>query len=233
MDQNVPLIVPEVNPDAMSTHKNIIANPNCSTIQMVVAVKPLHDAVPLKRIVVSTYQAVSGKGKDAVTELEEQTKTYVEGGEMRCSVFPYQIAFNALPHIDVFLENGNTGEERKMINETQKILGIPGLPVSATCVRVGVFNSHAESVNVEFEADLDPVMAREILTEAPGVIVMDNPVDAVYPTQPITSGRDEVFVGRIRRDESVPHGLNMWVVSDNLRKGAALNAVQIAELLID
>jgi aspartate-semialdehyde dehydrogenase len=232
MDPAIPLVTPEVNPQDLQHHKGIIANPNCSTIQMVVAVKPLHDAAIVKRIVVSTYQAVSGKGKDAVVELANQARAHVSGGEIIPKVFPYQIVFSALPHIDIFLEDGNTKEEAKMINETRKIMGVPDMAVSATCVRVGVFNGHAESINLEFEREITANQARKLLSDAPGIVVMDSPADNIYPTQPDVSGRDEVFVGRIRTDASVRYGLNMWVVADNLKKGAALNAVQIAEALI-
>jgi len=232
MDENAALVVPEVNPHALHSQQRIIANPNCSTIQMVVAAKPLHDAGTLKRIVVSTYQAVSGKGKDAVEELKTQSGAVLQKQKINTEVFPHQIAFNALPHIDKFHADGYTFEEIKMVNETRKILELPNLPVSATCVRVPVYTGHSLSLNLEFEKPLEVERARQILSEAPGVVVMDYPPDEVYPTPAFAAGRDEVFVGRIRRDDSVEHGLNLWVVSDNLRKGAALNAIQIAEELI-
>jgi len=232
MDENVALVVPEVNPHALNSHQRIIANPNCSTIQMVVAIKPLQDVATIKRIVVSTYQAVSGKGKDAVEELKTQSGAVLQNQKISTDVFPQQIAFNALPHIDKFHADGNTFEEIKMVNETRKIMELPNLPVSATCVRVPVYTSHSVSLNLEFEKPLGVERARQILSEAPGVVLMDNPQDEVYPTPVFAAGRDEVFVGRIRKDNSVEHGLNLWVVSDNLRKGAALNAIQIAEELI-
>jgi len=232
MDENAPLVVPEVNAHALNSHQRIIANPNCSTIQMVVAAKPLHDAATIKRIVVSTYQAVSGKGKHAVEELEIQSKASLQNKEITKNVFSHQIAFNALPHIDKFHADGNTLEEIKMVNETRKIMELPNLSVSATCVRVPVYTGHSISLNLEFEKPLEVDRARQILSEAPGVVLMDHPQDEVYPTPVFAAGRDGVFVGRIRRDDSVEHGLNLWVVADNLRKGAALNAIQIAEELI-
>ena len=234
MDPDVPLVVPEVNEHAIKdyTKKGIIANPNCSTIQMVVALKPLHDAAKIKRIVVSTYQAVSGTGKKAIYELEQQVLAIYNNKPIEKKVYPYQIAFNCLPQIDVFVENGYTKEEMKMVNETKKILEDESIAVTATTVRVPVFYSHSESVNVEFEKDLTPDEARKILKKAPGVKVIDNPSKKLYPLAIDAAGYDETFVGRIRRDESIPHGLNMWVVADNIRKGAALNAVQIAEVLI-
>lgn len=232
MDKNVPLVVPEVNGHTLNGNHRIIANPNCSTIQMVVAAKPLHEAATIKRIVVSTYQAVSGKGKDAVDELKSQSVAILQNQKLSKTVFPHQISFNALPHIDSFKEDGSTGEELKMINETRKIMEEPDLPVSATCVRVPVYTGHSMSLNLEFENSMAVEQARQILAEAAGVVVMDNPADNVYPTAEFASGKDAVFVGRIRRDESVKNGLNLWVVADNLRKGAALNAIQIAEELI-
>ena len=232
MDENAALVVPEVNAHALNSQQRIIANPNCSTIQMVVAAKPLHDAATIKRIVVSTYQAVSGKGKDAVEELKTQSGAVLQNQKINTEVFPHQIAFNALPHIDKFHADGNTFEEIKMVSETRKILELPNLPVSATCVRVPVYTGHSLSLNLEFKHPLEVDRARQILSEAPGVVLMDKPQDEVYPTPAFAAGRDEVFVGRIRRDDSVEHGLNLWVVSDNLRKGAALNAIQIAEELI-
>jgi aspartate-semialdehyde dehydrogenase len=234
MDPDVPLVVPEVNEHAIKdyTKKGIIANPNCSTIQMVVALKPLHDAAKIKRIVVSTYQAVSGTGKKAIYELEQQVLAIYNNKPIEKKVYPHQIAFNCLPQIDVFLDNGYTKEEMKMVRETKKILEDESIAVTATTVRVPVFYGHSESVNVEFEKDLTPDEARKILKKAPGVKVIDDPSKKLYPLAIDAAGRDETFVGRIRRDESIPHGLNMWVVADNIRKGAALNAVQIAEILI-
>ncbi|HBT47814.1 MAG TPA: aspartate-semialdehyde dehydrogenase [Peptococcaceae bacterium] len=233
LDPEVPLVVPEVNPQDVRWHKGIIANPNCSTIQMVVALKPLHDAARIKRVVVATYQAVSGAGQEAIEELRQQSRQVLEGEqEIRGSVFPYQIAFNCLPHIDVFLENGYTKEEMKMVYETQKIMGDPGIRVTATTVRVPVFNGHSEAVTVETERKLTAQEAREILRRAPGIVVVDDPQGKAYPLAVQASGRDEVFVGRIREDISVESGLNLWVVADNLRKGAATNAVQIAEVLL-
>jgi aspartate-semialdehyde dehydrogenase len=232
MDPDVPLVVPEVNPDAAFGHRGIIANPNCSTIQMVLALKPVHDAAVLKRVVVSTYQSVSGTGLAAMRELTEQSGAVLSGGPIVTDVYPTQIGFNCIPHIDDFDGDGNTLEETKMILETRKIMGLRDLPVAATCVRVPVFKSHALALNVETERDLDPDEARALLERAPGVRVVDDPEAASYPTQVEAAGTDDVWVGRVRRDTSVPHGLWMWVVADNLRKGAALNAVQIAELLI-
>ncbi len=233
MEPDVPLVVPEVNPHAIADYKKryIIANPNCSTIQMVVVLKPLHDAARIKRVVVSTYQAVSGTGKRAIAELENQVVAIYGNKEITKSVYPHQIAFNCLPHIDVFLDNGYTKEEMKMVNETKKIMEDDTIRVTATTVRVPVFYGHSESVNVEFEKQLSPDEAREILSKAPGVTVADDPKKNIYPLAIHAAGKDETFVGRIRTDESVPYGLNMWVVADNIRKGAALNAVQIAEIL--
>jgi aspartate-semialdehyde dehydrogenase len=235
MEPDVPLVVPEVNAHAIKDYKKrgIIANPNCSTIQMVVALKPLHDAARIKRIVVSTYQAVSGTGKKAIAELEGQVLAIYNNKAIEHKVYPHQIAFNCLPHIDVFLDNGYTKEEMKMVNETRKIMEDDTILVTATTVRVPVFYGHSESVNVEFERELTPEEARKILSKAPGVVVADNPKKNVYPLAIHATGTDETFVGRIRKDESVAHGLNMWIVADNIRKGAALNAVQIAEILAD
>jgi len=234
MDPDVPLIVPEVNAHAVAGYpkKNIIANPNCSTIQMVVALKPIHDAARIKRVVVSTYQSVSGTGKRAIKELENQVLSIYNQQEIKREVYPHQIAFNCLPHIDVFLENGYTKEEMKMVNETKKIMEDDSIRVTATTVRVPVFYSHSESVNIETEKKLTPDEVREILSRAPGVVVVDNPKKSEYPLAIHAAGKDETFVGRIREDESIPNGINMWIVSDNIRKGAALNAVQIAEILI-
>jgi aspartate-semialdehyde dehydrogenase len=232
MAHDVPLVVPEVNPHAIKRHKGIIANPNCSTIQMVVALKPLHDAVRIKRIVVTTFQSTSGTGKKAMDELLEQTKALINFQEVICKVYPHQIAFNCLPHIDVFLDNGYTKEEMKMINETRKIMEDDSIKITATTVRVPVFRGHSESVNIETEKKLTPNEARAILSSAPGVIVYDDPSRNIYPLAIDASGKDEVYVGRIRQDESISNGLNLWIVSDNLRKGAALNAIQIAEYMI-
>jgi len=232
-DPDVPLIVPEVNPDAIDgfAKKNIIANPNCSTAQMVVALKPLHDRARIKRVVVSTYQSVSGSGKDAMDELWTQTKgMYVPGQEVAPSVYPKQIAFNVIPHIDSFMEDGSTREEWKMVAETKKIVD-PAIKVTATCVRVPVFVGHSEAVNIETEDFLDEDEAREILREAPGLMVVDKREDGGYVTPVECVGDFATFVSRIRQDGTIENGLNFWCVSDNLRKGAALNAVQIAELL--
>ncbi|MBN2397071.1 MAG: aspartate-semialdehyde dehydrogenase [Deltaproteobacteria bacterium] len=235
MDPDIPLVVPEVNPEEIAAYREegIIANPNCSTIQMVVALKPIHDAVGIRRIVVSTYQAVSGTGKEAVEELVAQTRALLSMEEPRIEVYPHRIAFNCLPHIDVFLENGYTKEEMKMVNETRKILKDPSIAVTATTVRVPVFYGHSEAVNIETEQKITPDEVRRLLANAPGVAVIDEPATAGYPLASDAAGRDETFVGRIREDESIPNGINMWIVSDNIRKGAALNAVQIAEILID
>jgi aspartate-semialdehyde dehydrogenase len=233
MDPDVPLVVPEVNEHAIAQYKKrgIIANPNCSTIQMVVVLKPLHDAAKIKRVVVSTYQAVSGTGKKAIYELEQQVLAIYNNKRVENKVYPWQIAFNILPHIDSFLENGYTKEEMKMVNETRKIMEDDSIKVTATTVRVPVFYGHSESVNIEFENDLSPDKARKLLKKAPGVKVVDDPAKNKYPLAIHAAGKDDTFVGRIRSDESVPHGLNLWVVADNIRKGAALNAVQIAEVL--
>jgi aspartate-semialdehyde dehydrogenase len=231
MDEGVPLVVPEVNPDDAFKHSGIIANPNCSTIQMVVVLKPLHDRSAMRRVVVSTYQSVSGTGKDAVEELEAQTREALEGKEHPPRVYPHTIAFNCLPHIDVFMPGGYTKEEMKMVGETRKIMGLPDLPLSATAVRVPVFVGHSESVNVEFEEAISPDEAKSILAAAPGVEVVDDPASDLYPLALDASGKDPCYVGRIREDISCPRALNLWIVSDNLRKGAALNAVQIAELI--
>ena len=235
MEPDIPLVVPEVNPHAIAQYKKrgIIANPNCSTIQMVVALKPIHDVARIKRIVVSTYQAVSGTGLKAIDELLAQTRAILNSQEVQKKVYPHQIAFNCLPHIDVFLENGYTKEEMKMVNETRKIMEDPTIRVTATTVRVPVVHSHSESVNIETEKKLTPQKVREILSQAPGVLVVDNPALNEYPLAIHAAGRDETFVGRIREDESIPNGINLWIVSDNIRKGAALNAVQIAEILIE
>jgi aspartate-semialdehyde dehydrogenase len=234
MEKDIPLVVPEVNEHAIKDYKKrgIIANPNCSTIQMVVVLKPLHDAAKIKRVVVSTYQAVSGTGKKAIHELEQQVLAIYGNKAMEINVYPYQIAFNCLPQIDSFIENGYTKEEMKMVNETKKIMEDDNIAVTATTVRVPVFYGHSESVNIEFEKAITPDEAREILRKAPGVIVVDDPSKKLYPLAIHAAGKDDTFVGRIRTDESIAHGLNMWIVADNIRKGAALNAVQIAEVLI-
>ncbi len=233
-DPDVPLIVPEVNPDAVMGYskKNIIANPNCSTAQMVVALKPLHDRATIKRVVVATDQSVSGTGKEAMDELWTQTKgLYVPGQEVEPKVYPKQIAFNVIPHIDVFLDDGQTKEEWKMVAETKKIID-PKIKVTATCVRVPVFVGHSEAVNIEFEEDLGEDEAREILREAPGVMVVDKREAGGYVTPIECVGEYATYISRIRQDPTIDSGINLWVVSDNLRKGAALNAVQIAEELI-
>jgi len=233
-DQDVPLIVPEVNADAVAgyTKKNIIANPNCSTAQLVVALKPLHDAAKIKRVVVSTYQSVSGAGKDAMDELWQQTKSkYVPGQDVEPAKFPKQIAFNCIPHIDVFMEDGYTKEEWKMVAETKKILD-PKIKLTATCVRVPVFVGHSEAVTIEFENPITPEEARAILREAPGIMVVDKREPGGYVTPVEAAGEFATYVSRIREDATVENGLQLWVVSDNLLKGAALNTVQIAETLI-
>ena len=240
MDPEVPLVVPEVNPEAIASHKGIIANPNCSTIIMVMALKPLYDVSKIKRIVVSTYQAVSGGGKEAMAELEEQVKAINEGREVVANILPgaslakhYQIAFNLIPQIDVFKENLYTKEEMKMIDETKKIMSDDSLRITATTVRVPVYRSHAESVNVEFEDEVSVEKAREVLADFPGVTLTDNPDEQVYPMPLETSGKNDVEVGRIRKDYSIDNGLNFWVCGDQIRKGAALNALQIAEYMIE
>ncbi len=235
MEPDVPLVVPEVNAHAIKEYKKrgIIANPNCSTIQMVVVLKPLHDAARIKRVVVSTYQAVSGTGKKAIYELETQVRALFGNQAIEKKVYPHQIAFNCLPHIDVFLENGYTKEEMKMVNETKKIMEDQSIRVTATTVRVPVFYGHSEAVNVEFEKELTPESARKLLAKAPGVKVVDDPKKNEYPLAIYAAGKDDTFVGRIRKDESIEHGLNLWVVADNIRTGAALNAVQIAEILAE
>ena len=234
MDPDVPLVVPEVNAGAIAgyTKKGIIANPNCSTIQMVVALKPLHDLARIKRVVVATYQSTSGAGKDAMDELFNQTRGIYAGepADKTKKKFTKQIAFNVIPHIDVFMDDGSTKEEWKMVEETKKIMD-PGIAVTATCVRVPVFIGHAEAINLEFERPISEDQARAALKAAPGVVVVDHRANEGYVTPVECAGEDAVYVSRIRRDPTVPHGLSLWVVSDNLRKGAALNAVQIAEVL--
>ncbi|MFH1379072.1 MAG: aspartate-semialdehyde dehydrogenase [bacterium] len=233
LDEDIPLVVPEVNPESLEKSKKLIANPNCSTIQMVVALKPIHYKSRIKRIIVSTYQAVSGAGAKAVSELKSQAQAFGLGKPYHNpEKFPYRIAFNCIPHIDMFLDNGYTKEEMKMVNETRKIMNAPDIAVSATAVRVPVFRSHAESIWIETEDKISAGQARELLRKAPGIIVEDDLSKNLYPLQINAEDRYETFVGRIREDISCPNGLVMWVVSDNLLKGAALNAVQIAELLI-
>jgi aspartate-semialdehyde dehydrogenase len=229
MDPDIPLVVPEVNGQLVSLKPGIIANPNCSTIQMVVVLKPLHDRYRIRRVVVATYQSVTGAGQRGVEQLKDEI-----GNEGRKGVgkFPHPIAYNLIPQIDEFLEDGSTKEEQKMVRETTKIMDDPSIRVSATCVRVPVTGGHSESVTIEFERPVDVSEARDILQSAPGVVVVDDPSNRKYPMPIHSDGRDEVFVGRIRRDPSVEHGLNLWIVADNLRKGAATNAVQIAELAV-
>lgn len=234
MDPEVPLVVPEVNAKDIEWHKGIVANPNCSTIQMVVVLKPIHDAATITRVVVSTYQAVSGAGKAAVDELYAQARAIMAGEEPVCEVFPYPIAFNCIPQIpqsNAFIDNGYSTEEMKMVNETKKIIGDDRIRVTATTVRVPVHTGHSESVNVETETKLTAAKAREILSNAPGVIVEDEPAEQLYPLAIRAAGKGDTYVGRIREDISHPSALDMWIVSDNLLKGAAYNAVQIAELL--
>ncbi len=233
MEPEVPLVVPEVNPQEAFRHKGIIANPNCSTIQMVVVLDPLHREFDLERVVVTTFQSVSGTGKNAVEELKRQIREIEAGVRATSEVYPHQIAYNCIPHIDVFLENGYCREEQKMIDETRKIMGLDGLLITATTVRVPVFVGHGESVNCQFRKPVEPNGAREVLSRAQGVVVIDDPARNEYPLAIDCAGKDPSFVGRIRKDYSAANALNLWVVSDNLRKGAALNAVQIAELLLD
>jgi aspartate-semialdehyde dehydrogenase len=229
MEPKVPLVVPEINPEDIKWHEGIIANPNCSTIQMVVALYPLHKVNPIKRIVASTYQSVAGTGAAAMEELTTQAKLVLEGQNVVPHVYPHQIGFNLLPEIDVFLDSGYTKEEWKMVEETHRIMHAPDIAISATCVRVPVFIGHSEAINVEFTDPMSPEEARQILAKAPGVKVLDDPSVSLYPQPWLAAGSDDVYVGRIRADASCSKGLVMWVVSDNLRKGAALNAVQIAE----
>ena len=232
MEPDIPLVVPEVNPNAIGDDPGIIANPNCSTIQMVVALKPIHDKFTIKRVVVSTYQSVSGSGQKAIEELKNQALELLHGKEVIPNVYPYQIAFNCLPHIDKFLENGYTNEEMKMVNETRKIMGDDSIQVSPTTVRVPVIYSHSEALNVETEGPITASAVRGLLASQIGVCVVDDPENNAYPLAILGKDKDEVFVGRIRDDISMEKAVNFWVVSDNLRKGAALNAVQIAELLV-
>ncbi len=232
MDSGVPLVVPEVNPQDLKWHKGLIANPNCSTIQMVVVLKPIHNAARIKRVVVTTFQSVSGTGKKAMDELLHQTSDILNFKKVRSNIYPHQIAFNCLPHIDKFMKDGYTKEEHKMVNETIKILGDDSIRITATTVRVPVFRGHSESVNIETEKKLSPNEVRALLSAAPGIVVYDAPEKNLYPLPVDAVGKDEVYVGRIREDNSTENSTNLWVVSDNLRKGAALNAVQIAEQLI-
>ncbi len=234
MDPEIPLVIPEVNPHAIAQHstRGIIANPNCSTIQMLVALKPILDKVGIKRLVISTYQAVSGSGAKAIEELQNQVKAYADGKEMKASVYPHQIAFNCLPQIDSFLDNGYTKEEMKMVNETRKIFEDDSIGITATTVRVPVYYGHSESVNIETKRKITSTEVKELLANAPGVTVVDDPENSKYPLATDCAGKFETFVGRIREDESIENGINLWVVSDNILKGAALNAVQIAETFI-
>ncbi|MEA1964321.1 MAG: aspartate-semialdehyde dehydrogenase [Candidatus Aerophobetes bacterium] len=232
MEEEVPLIVPEVNPQSVRNHKGIIANPNCSTIQLVVAINPIHKSAHINRLNVSTYQAVSGTGKEAIEELKRQVEQCIKGEKITRQVYPHQIAFNLLPHIGDFLSNGYTEEEMKLVNETRKIMEDESITITATCVRVPVFISHSEAVNLQTERKITPLQVKNILLNAPGVILEDKSEENIYPLPLKTAGRDEVFVGRIREDFSTNKGINLWIVADNLRKGAALNTIQIAELLI-
>ncbi len=239
MDKEVPLVVPEVNPGDALKHKGIIANPNCSTIQMVVVLYPLQKAAPIKRVVAATYQAVSGAGKEAVDELKKQCRDYLEENQVSAQYIPhkgarnnYQIAFNLVPQLDLFAEDGYCKEEVKMINESKKIMNLPDLAITATTVRVPVINAHSIALNVEFEKSISAEVARQVLSKSPGVVVIDNPESLEYPMPLEASGSDAVYAGRIRPDYSVKNGLNLWVVSDNIRKGAATNSIQIAELLL-
>jgi len=233
MDPEVPLVVPEVNADDIKEHKGIIANPNCSTIQLVVALYPLHRANPIRRLIVDSYQSVSGTGAAALEELSEQARQVMEGRSVVPHVYPHQIAFNILPEIDLFMDNGYTKEEWKVVEETRKIMHAGDIAISATCARVPVFIGHSEAVHIEFSEPMSPDTARRILAEAPGVKVLDDPNISLYPQAWSVAGSDEVFVGRIRKDSSHDCGLVMWVVADNLRKGAALNAIQIAETMVE
>ena len=232
MDPEVPLVVPEVNPEDIKLHKGIIANPNCSTIQMVVTLYPLHRVNPIKRIIVDTYQSVSGTGSAAIEELTAQSRHVLDGESAAPHVYPHQIAFNILPEIDVFMDSRYTKEELKMVEETRKIMHTDNIAISATCARVPVFTGHSEAVHVEFSSPMSPEEAQDILAHSPGVKVLDDPTISLYPQAWSAAGTDETFVGRIRQDASHPNGLAMWIVADNIRKGAALNAVQIAEEMI-
>jgi len=232
MHEDVPLVVPEVNAHAIKSHKGIIANPNCSTAQMVVPLKPLYDAYGIERLVIATYQSVSGSGKEAMQELEDQTRATLQGRPLPPKVYPHPIAFNLIPQIDSFLENGYTKEEIKMVNETKKILGDPSIRITATTVRVPVFIGHSEVVNVELKKPAKIEDVRNLIHNFPGVQVLDDPSKSIYPTPRDVAGKDDVYVGRIRQDISNPNAIELWIVADNLRKGAALNAVQIAEAMI-
>ena len=232
MDEDVPLVVPEVNAEDVAWHSGVIANPNCSTIQMVVALKPLAELAPIKRVVVSTYQAASGAGQAAMDELYNQSAEFLRGQELKVEQFAHRIAFNCIPQIDVFLDDGSTKEEWTMLVETKKIMHAPDIEVAATCVRVPVLRCHSESINVEFSAPVSVEAARAALTAAPGVTVLDDPATKTYPMPALLEGTDDTYVGRLRVDPTVAHGLALWVVADQLRKGAALNAVQIAEALL-
>lgn len=233
LDENVPLVVPEVNAEDIRLHKGIIANPNCSTTIMVVAINPIHQAAKLKRVVVSTYQAVSGAGKAGLSELEENAKAYLQGNETTPEVFQYPIAFNVIPHIDVFVDDDYTREEMKMVWETRKIMHAPDLKIAATTVRVPVFRSHSESINLETEKSISSNEVRQILTQSPGIVVQDDPSGNLYPMPLYTSNKDEVYVGRIRKDISTENGIALWVAADQIRKGAATNAIQIAERVVE
>ena len=232
MEDDVPLVVPEINPEDVKLNKGIISNPNCTTIIMLVPLKPIHDAAKIKRLVVSTYQATSGAGAKGMSELEKQTRDYAAGKKLDVEFFQYQILHNVIPHIDVFFEDGYSKEEMKMVNETRKIMHEPGMKVTATTVRIPVFTSHAESINIETEKKLNADEVKELLAKAPGVVVQDDIQNKKYPMPLFTTGKDEVFVGRIREDFSVANGINIWVCGDQLRKGAATNAVQIAEVIV-
>lgn len=232
MDEDVPLVVPEVNPEDLEWHSGVVANPNCSTIQMVVVLKPLHDLGVIRRVVVATYQAASGAGAAGMDELYQQTGAFLEGRESEPQHFAHRIAFNCIPHIDMFLDDGSTREEWKMVAETKKIMGAPDIHVIATCVRVPVLRCHSEAVHVEFEHPVTLAGARRALERAPGITLLDDPSEAAYPMPALLEGTDDTYVGRLRVDPTVPSGLAMWVVADQLRKGAALNAVQIAESLV-
>ena len=233
MDPEVPLVVPEVNPQDLKWHKGIIANPNCSTIQMVVVLKPIHEAARIKRVVVTTFQSVSGTGKMAMEELMQQTVDLLNFRQVQATVYPHQIAFNCIPQIDSILENGYTKEEMKMVNETRKIMGEDSIRITATAVRVPVFRCHSESLNIETKKKITADEVRAVLSAAPGIVIYDAPDKNVYPLPVDVADKDETYVGRIREDESIENGINMWIVADNLRKGAALNAVQIAEKLTE
>lgn len=232
MDDDIPLVVPEVNPGDVKKHSGIIANPNCTTIIMLVALKPLYDYSRIKRVVVSTYQSASGAGAKGMSELEGQMNAFARGDEVKVEFFAHQLLLNLIPHIDVFQDNGYTKEELKMVNETRKIMGDASIMVSPTCVRIPVMRAHSESINIETEAKITPEKARELFAVAPGLQVIDSPADKEYPMPLFAAGQDDCFVGRIREDLSLENGLNFWVVGDQIRKGAALNAVQIAEVLV-